>query len=80
MRESRASDIGSAAGALIPHPQLQWLRDSPQTLIPVVETPDCFEIMVAGGMGGRSTYSYGAGEPVSRVIEQSAIKASGSDH
>jgi hypothetical protein len=51
------------------HPQLQWLWGSPQTLIPVLETPDCFEIMVAGGMGGRSTYSYGAGEPVSRLIE-----------
>jgi hypothetical protein len=52
------------------HPQLQWLWGSPQTLIPILETPDCFEIMVAGGMGGRSTYSYGAGEPVSRLIEQ----------
>jgi len=52
------------------HPHLQWLWDSPQTLIPILETPDCFEIAVAGGMGGRSCYSYGAGEPVSRVIEE----------
>ena len=52
------------------HPHLQWLWDSPQTLIPILETPDCFEIIVAGGLGGRSTYSYGAGEPVSRLIEQ----------
>ena len=53
------------------HPQLNWIWDSPETLIPVLETPDCFEIVVAGGMGGaRSTYSYGAAEPVSRPIEQ----------
>jgi hypothetical protein len=53
------------------HPGLQWLWDSPEALMPVVETPDCFEIVVAGAMGGaRSTYSYGAAEPVSRPIEQ----------
>ena len=52
------------------HPQLQWLWDSPKALIPILETPDCFELMVAGGMGGRSCYSYGAGEPISRRIEE----------
>ena len=52
------------------HPQLQWLWDSPKTLIPILETPDCFELMVAGGMGGRSCYSYGAGEPISRRVEE----------
>ena len=52
------------------HPDLQWLWDSPATLMPALETPDCFEIVVAGGLGGaRSTYSYGAAEPVSRLIE-----------
>lgn len=52
------------------HPNLQWLWDSPETLMPVLETPDCFEIVVAGASGGRSAYSYGAAEPVSRVIEE----------
>ena len=52
------------------HPHLQWLWDSPETLMPVLETPDCFEIVVAGASGGRSAYSYGAAEPVSRVIEE----------
>lgn len=53
------------------HPELQWLWDSPETLIPVFETPDCFDLVVAGAMGGsRSTYSYGAAEPVSRQIEE----------
>lgn len=52
------------------HPDLQWLWDSPETLIPVFETPDCLDLVVAGAMGGaRSTYSYGAAEPVSRLIE-----------
>ena len=41
-----------------------------KTLVPVLETADCFELVVAGGMGGaRSTYSYGVCEPVSRLIE-----------
>lgn len=53
------------------HPELEWLWDSPQTLMPVLETPDCFEMVVAGGVGGaRSTYSYGAAEPVSRPIDE----------
>src|SRR5262249_31488325 len=28
------------------HPDLQWLWDSPETLLPVLETPDCWEIAV----------------------------------
>lgn len=51
------------------HPALQWLWDSPETRIPVLETAECFDILVAGGMGGRSAYSYGAAEPVSRAID-----------
>ena len=54
----------------VAHPELQWLWDSPDTLLPVLETPDCFEIIVAGASGGRSAWSYGAAEPVSRLIEQ----------
>ena len=50
------------------HPDMQDLWDSPQTPIPILESPECFEIIVAGGMGGRSTYSLGAAEPVSRLI------------
>lgn len=61
----------SAAKFRSAHPELQGLWDSPQTLVPVLETADCFEIVVAGGnSGARSTYSYGAAEPVSRLIEQ----------
>ena len=57
-----------AAGFRVAHPELQWLWDSPETLLPVLETPDCFEIVVAGASGGRSAYSYGAAEPGSRPI------------
>ncbi len=60
----------SAAAFRKSHPEIQWLWDSPETLLPILETPDCFEVVVAGGMGGRSTYSIGAAEPVSRLIEQ----------
>lgn len=51
------------------HPQLQWLWDSQGTRIPILESADCFELIVAGGLGGRSCYSYGAGEPISRRID-----------
>src|SRR5262249_28900152 len=60
----------SAAAFRKSHPAMQWLVDSPQTMLPILETPDCFEVVVAGGMGGRSTYSLGAAEPVSRLIEK----------
>ena len=52
------------------HPEFQWLWDSPETPVPVLESPDCFELAVAGGLGGaRSSYFWGAAEPVSRRIE-----------
>ena len=51
------------------HPELQRLWDTPDEPVPVVETAECFDIIVAGAMGGaRSTYSYGCAEPVSRLI------------
>ncbi|RMF90143.1 MAG: hypothetical protein D6736_07275 [Nitrospinota bacterium] len=53
----------------VAHPELQWLWDSPQTLLPIVEDPDCFEIAVVGAAAGRGTYFYGAGGPVTRPIE-----------
>lgn len=53
----------------IAHPELQWLWDSPETLLPVVEDPACFEIVVVGAAAGRGSYFYGAGGPVTKVIE-----------
>lgn len=55
------------------HPELTWLWDSPDTLVPILEGPDCYELMVVGapvGEGvGRGTLLYGAGGPVTKAIE-----------
>ena len=50
------------------HPELQGLWDSPDTLLPIVESPDCFDVVVLGGAAGRGAYLYGAGAPVTRPI------------
>jgi len=60
----------SAAAFRKSHPDLQWLWDSADTPLPILDNPDRLEIVVAGGMGGRSTYSLGAAEPVSRLIDE----------
>ncbi len=52
------------------HPELGWLHDHPELPIPVVETPDCFDIAVVGGTAGRGAYFYGAGEPVTMPVEE----------
>ena len=60
-KESKALDAA--------HPELRWLYENPDVLVPVVEVPDCFEIAVVGGNAGRGTYFYGAGGPVTVPIE-----------
>jgi hypothetical protein len=52
------------------HPELGWLHDHPDLPVPVVETPDCFDIAVVGGAAGRGAYFYGAGEPVTMPVEE----------
>jgi len=59
-KESKALDAA--------HPELKWLYENPDVLVPVVEVPDCFEIAVVGGNAGRGTYFYGAGGPVTLPI------------
>ena len=51
------------------HPELSRLKDNPDTLLPIVETPDCYDIVVAGHGGACSYYLYGAGGPITRPIE-----------
>ena len=51
------------------HPELGFLHDHPDLPIPVVETPDCFDIAVVGGAAGRGAYFYGAGEPITMPVE-----------
>jgi hypothetical protein len=53
----------------VAHPELQWLWDSPDTLLPVVETPDCYVIAVAGASAGRGAFFWGAGGPVTKRVE-----------
>ena len=57
------------AGMMVAHPELQWLFDAPETVIPILETPDCFDIAVVGVAAGRGTYFYGAGAPVIKPVE-----------
>lgn len=60
-KERRAMEIA--------HPELNWLWDSPDIMVPVLEDPDCFDIIVVGGAVGRGAYLWGSGEPISRPIE-----------
>lgn len=50
-------------------PDLQWMEKRPDLELPLVETPDCYEIAVLGGAGGRSAYGYGANEAITKPIE-----------
>jgi hypothetical protein len=52
------------------HPELAWLWESPESMLPVVEDPECFEIVVVGGGAGRGAFLYGTGESQSKVIEE----------
>jgi len=42
------------------HPELAWMLDQPELPIPIVETPDCFQIAVVGSAGSTSFYFEGA--------------------
>ena len=57
-------------GLKMAHPELQNLWDSPDTMLPVVEDPDCFDVVVLGGAAGRGAYLYGAGSPVTKGIQK----------
>ncbi|MFQ6029408.1 MAG: hypothetical protein ACE5Q6_18175 [Dehalococcoidia bacterium] len=50
-------------GFRLAHPELQWLWDSPETLLPVVESPDCYTVAVVGAAAGRGASFWGAGGP-----------------
>lgn len=51
------------------HPELDWLWDSPDAMIPVLEDPGCFEVIVAGSFGSnRSSFSWGMGAPLTKQI------------
>ncbi len=50
------------------HPELAWLWDSPGSLLPVLEDPECFEIAVVGATAGRGAFLWGSGGPVTKAI------------
>jgi len=54
---------------LASNPELAWLFDSPDTLVPLVRSADCYDILVAGGAAGRSTVMWGMGGPVTKEIK-----------
>ena len=58
------------AAVMASHPELQWLFDAPETLVPIFETPDCFHIAVVGGQAGRGTYFYANGTPITKPVER----------
>ncbi|MDE3100652.1 MAG: hypothetical protein KGJ98_00290 [Chloroflexota bacterium] len=52
-------------------PDLAWLWDSPEALVPILEDPGCYDIVVAGSTGSnRSAYAWGMGGPVTKKIRQ----------
>jgi hypothetical protein len=51
------------------HPELSWLWDSQDTLLPVLEDPGCFEVAVVGATAGRGQFYWGCGGPVTKRIE-----------
>jgi hypothetical protein len=51
------------------HPELAWLWDSPETMLPVVEDKDCYNLVVVGGTVGRGSFMWGSGAPVTKLIK-----------
>ncbi|MEE8292223.1 MAG: hypothetical protein V3R80_12130 [Candidatus Tectomicrobia bacterium] len=60
--------IHEPKGFEVAHPELQWLWDSPDTMLPVVETADCYNVAVVGAAAGRGAFFWGAGEPVTKLV------------
>jgi hypothetical protein len=52
------------------YPEMMWLFDQPDTLIPTAERPECFEIFVVGGEAGRSQYLFGGSEISTVAIDE----------
>jgi hypothetical protein len=55
---------------MLGRPDLAFLWGSPETLVPVVEDPGCYEIAVVGGVAGRGTMMLGAGAPVTKPVTE----------
>lgn len=53
----------------VTHPELDFVWDEPTTLLPVLESADCYELVVVGEGNGRSMLLYGCGSPITRPIQ-----------
>jgi hypothetical protein len=62
-------DYHEPKGLEVAHPELQWLWDSPETLVSVLERPECFSIAVVGAAAGRGAFLWGAGAPITKPVE-----------
>jgi hypothetical protein len=51
------------------HPEMSWIWDAPETVLPVLEDADCYDIVVVGGPAGRGQFILGAGGPVTKPID-----------
>ena len=57
------------------HPELAWLWDSPETLVPVLEEAHCFNVIVAGSPGSnRSSFAWGMGGPITTPILEDDLR------
>jgi hypothetical protein len=57
------------------HPELDWLWDSPDTMVPVLEDPDCFKVIVAGSPGSnRSSFAWGQGGALTKPILEADLQ------
>jgi hypothetical protein len=50
-------------------PEMLAIRDNPDAMLPVLESPDCYHIAVVGADVGRSLFCWGAGDAVTKPIE-----------
>ncbi len=51
-------------------PELMWLLDQPETKVGIAESPECFDVFVTGGEGGRSQFYYGGSEISTVAIDE----------
>ncbi len=54
------------------HPDMaKWIWDSPDTLLPVLEEPSCYDVLVLCAVAGRGHLYWGAGGPITKAIQYS---------
>ncbi|MBU6422888.1 MAG: hypothetical protein KGQ88_02500 [Chloroflexi bacterium] len=70
-KEARASFrtlMFSRDPKMFAHPELSWLWDSPDTMLPILEDESCFGIAVTGRGLSRDAYFWGMGGAVTKAI------------